>query len=94
MVSPSGSVWVTPTATPTDQQPVKVDSSIEKTVQSYASPLTRLADAAKSGNSDLVQSRGNQLTARSIRLTGIAESAATALGHDTELLKSEVKQLL
>ncbi len=81
-----GSSWATPTATPTDHKPVtKPDSPTRKTIQSYATPLQRLADAAKSGDTAQLQSHATQLTARSIRLTGIAESAASALRQDAEL---------
>lgn len=89
MASPSpspGSSWDT-----ADHKPViEPDSPTRKTVQSYASPLQRLADAAKAGDAEQLQSHATQLTARTIRLTGIAESAASALKQDAQLQRLEV----
>lgn len=56
-----------------------------KTMRSYVSPLQKLVTAAKSGDPDGISSHATQLSARTIRLTTLAESAAKTLKPNTEL---------
>ena len=63
------------------------DSPTRRTVQAYASPLQKLVTVAKEGQVDSLHSHVTALQARTIRLTGIAESAAGAMRHNKKLMK-------
>ena len=81
---------VTTTADPSqvEEQHSKKESPTHKTVQAYARPLRELVSVAKEGEADSLQSHVNALQARAIRLTGIAETAASIAGrHNTRLMK-------
>jgi len=91
MVSPTlnAASWTSPNMTPTSKPPTTQEEvfspSTDKTIQSYASPLQKLVTAAKTGDTEQLRSQASALHARTIRLTGIAESAAAALKHNAEL---------
>ena len=79
----------TSTADPTkgEEQRSHVESPTRTTVQAYARPLQELMVVAKEGEVDSLQSQVNALQARAIRLTGIAETAAGTVRHNTRLVK-------
>ena len=71
----------------TVKQRSKQESPTHKTVQAYARPLQELMSVAKEGEVEGLRSRVNALQARAIRLTGIAETAAEAVKHNTKLMQ-------
>ena len=79
-------------ATPSRVTPRVPDES--ETMRSYVSPLQRLVTAAKRGDTDAVPSHASQLSARIIRLTGLAESAAETLKPNTELARYNIPNIV
>ena len=61
--------------------------AVEKTLQSYASPLQRLVAAAKTGDSSQLPRHTTALSARTIRLTEIANTAAESVRGDAKLVR-------
>ena len=95
-LSPTSSIpWVpetTPTAAAKKEKEREAgkdysDSATQRTVQAYATPLQKLVSVAKEGQVDSLRPHVSDLQARAIRLTGIAESAAGAVRHNTQLMK-------
>lgn len=85
-VSPEASTasWTTPS----QPSPHKyTPRSSTEAVGLYVSPLNRLVDAAEKGDTEGIPLHASQLSARTIRLTNIAESAAETLKPDTELAR-------
>ena len=89
--------------TPTPSSPVQVDTPSppvqtspprqlpvtpsEKAMKSYVSPLQHLVSAAKRGDTAQLPSHASALSARAIRLTEFAQSAADTVKDDSELIK-------
>lgn len=89
--------------TPTPSSPVQVDTQsppvqtsplrhlpvtpTEKAMKSYVSPLQHLVSAAKRGDTSQLPSHASALSARAIRLTEFAQSAADTVKDDSELIK-------
>lgn len=69
------------------EQEDDMQSPPEVAIQSYVSPLHKLVSAAESGDPEELSAHSSSLSARAIRLTGMAESAASALPEDVELVK-------
>ncbi len=57
-----------------------------RTVRSYVSPLQKLISAAERGDDQLVSTFSSDLSARTIRLTEMADSAASTL-KDAHLVR-------
>lgn len=89
--------------TPTPSSPVQVTSlspsmqdsparqlpltPAERAIKSYASPLQHLVSAAKMGDTVQLPSHASALSARAIRLTEFAQSAADTVRDDAELVR-------
>ena len=59
----------------------------EKAMKSYVSPLQHLVTAAKTGDTEQLPGHASALSARAIRLTEFAKSAAETVKEDTKLAK-------
>ena len=56
-------------------------------MKSYVSPLQHLVSAAKNGDTIQLPGHASALSARAIRLTEFAQSAADTVRDDAELVK-------
>lgn len=59
----------------------------QKAMKTYVSPLQHLVSAAKKGDTAQLPSHASALSARAIRLTEFAQSAADTVKDDSELIK-------
>ena len=95
------SLSTTSWTTPTPSSPVQVTSPsfqdsparqlpptpTERTMKSYVSPLQHLVGAAKTGDTVQLPGHASALSARAIRLTEFAQSAADTVKDDAELVR-------
>lgn len=56
-------------------------------MSSYVPPFRKLVSAVEKGNQQEVSSQASNLSARVIRLTELASSAASTLNDDTDLVR-------
>ena len=64
-----------------------LQTSAELAVHSYVSPLQKLVSAANRRNVEEVSDTSSNLEARTIRLTELADAAASVLDDDAGLVK-------
>lgn len=72
---------------PPPQVPQRPPSPTEVAMSSYVPPFLKVVSAAKRGDQQQVSSHASDLSARVIRLVGLADSAASALDRDADLVK-------
>ena len=75
-----------PTTSPPRDLPMS-PSPAELVMSSYVSPFQKVISAATRGDPQQLSNHASDLSARVIRLTGMADSAASALDRDTDLVK-------
>ena len=79
----------TPSSSFVQASPARVlpSTPTEKAMKSYVSPLQHLVTAARKGDTSEIPGHSSALSARAIRITEFARSAADTVKDDSELVK-------